>query len=147
MANLFGSLNRFISRLDSDPATYPPTTTTTTPPQKPPQRGYGFQILRNTSPTIPLDPWFDFIIGLNNRTLTDPSPHLLATELRNGAGTTLSLGIYSAKGQSIREVYLPIPAGPDEPLGLTLQWAPLAVADEVWHILDVMPNSPADVAG
>lgn len=32
-------------------------------------------------------------------------------------------------------------------LGLTLQWCPLAVAEDIWHILDVAPNSPADYAG
>lgn len=32
-------------------------------------------------------------------------------------------------------------------LGLTLQWCPLAVAEDIWHILDVAPNSPADHAG
>lgn len=32
-------------------------------------------------------------------------------------------------------------------LGLSLQWTPLTATDDVWHILDVTPNSPADVAG
>lgn len=32
-------------------------------------------------------------------------------------------------------------------LGLSLQWQPLAVTDDVWHVLDVAPNSPADLAG
>lgn len=32
-------------------------------------------------------------------------------------------------------------------LGLTLQWCPLTVTEDVWHILDVAPNSPADHAG
>jgi hypothetical protein len=55
---MFGALNRFIGRLDSDPSQ---------------QQGngggedssYGFQVLRNTKPDIPLEPWFDFIIGIN----------------------------------------------------------------------------------
>lgn len=41
---------------------------------------------------------------------------------------------------------MPIPTEPPT-LGLSLQWAPLASTDNVWHILDVTPNSPADVAG
>lgn len=58
----------------------------------------------------------------------------------------MSLGIFSAKGQKIREVYLSIPA--DQPtLGVSLQWSPLSITEDVWHILDVIPNSPADVAG
>lgn len=32
-------------------------------------------------------------------------------------------------------------------LGLSLQWMPLSSTEDVWHILDVAPNSPADVAG
>lgn len=32
-------------------------------------------------------------------------------------------------------------------LGLALQWTPLANTEDVWHILDVSPNSPADNAG
>lgn len=28
-----------------------------------------------------------------------------------------------------------------------MQWTSLAVADQIWHILDVAPQSPADIAG
>lgn len=66
--------------------------------------------------------------------------------MRNCAGTTISLGVWSAKGQQIREIYVPIPVEAPS-LGLSLQWAPLSSAENVWHILDVIPNSPADVAG
>jgi hypothetical protein len=57
---MFGALNRFISRLDSEPL-----------PQISGQGGgggessYGFQILKNANPELPLEPWFDFIIGMN----------------------------------------------------------------------------------
>lgn len=138
MANLFGTLNRFISRLDSDPSQASSQSAST---------GYGFQILRNLSPSIPLEPWFDFIIGINGRTLDNSDPNLFSTEVRNCAGSTVSLGVFSAKGQTIREAYLPIPAHGGASLGLSLQWAALSSVDDVWHILDVMPHSPADVAG
>lgn len=142
MANLFGTLNRFISRLDSDPNTS--NIKTSTPGDSTP--GYGFQVLRSTSPTLPLEPWFDFIIGINGRTIDSGDPNLFSQELRNSAGATISLGIYSVKGQVIREIYAIVP--PDaSALGLSLQWAPLAVGEDVWHILDVMPGSPADAAG
>jgi len=49
------------------------------------------------------------------------------------------------QGQKIREVYISIPTDPV--LSLSLQWSPLTLAEDVWHILDVAPNSPADVAG
>lgn len=32
-------------------------------------------------------------------------------------------------------------------LGLTLQWTSLAVVTNIWHVLDVPANSPADLAG
>jgi hypothetical protein len=51
----------------------------------------------------------------------------------------------TTQGQRIREVYLSIPSTPT--LSLSLQWSPLSLANEVWHILDVTPNSPADLAG
>ena len=71
---------------------------------------------------------------------------LFATEVKNCAGNTINLGIWSAKGQRIREIYVQVPHGTAS-LGLSLQWMPLASTEDVWHILDVAPNSPADVAG
>ena len=142
MANMFGALNRFIARLDSEPGQQD---------QKPSSQSisgnaYGFQVLRNNDPNLPLQPWFDFIIGINGHNIENPDPNLFITEVRNCAGSTISLGVFGAKGQQIREVYAMIPPG-DAELGVSLQWAPLGVAEDVWHILDVMPNSPADVAG
>jgi len=136
MANMFGALNRFMSRLDSEPQSQNSRSA----------KGYGFQVLRNTDSNIALEPWFDFIIGINGRTIDNADPNLFATEIRNCAGATISLGVYGAKGQQIREMYVSVPR--DSPsLGLSLQWCPLSTTEDVWHILDVMPNSPADVAG
>lgn len=136
MANMFGALNRFISRLDAAEGTT----------QKPSSAGaFGFQVLRNANTEIALEPWFDFIIGINGRTIDNADPTLFSTEVRNCAGATISLGVYSAKGQVIREIYAGVPQ--DQGLGLQLQWSPLSLGEDVWHILDVMPNSPADVAG
>ena len=36
---------------------------------------------------------------------------------------------------------------PSPTLGLTLQWTSISSTEDVWHILDVIPDSPADVAG
>lgn len=58
--SLFGTLNRFISRLDAAPIDEP---------QSQIQGAYGFQVLRNTNQELPLEPWFDFIIGINGRTI------------------------------------------------------------------------------
>jgi hypothetical protein len=137
MANMFGALNRFISRLDANDGN-PQNASSSS-------GAFGFQVLRNTNQNIALDPWFDFIIGINGRTIDNADPTLFTTEVRNCAGATISLGVYSAKGQAIREIYAGVPQ--DEGLGLQLQWSPLSLGEDVWHILDVMPNSPADVAG
>ena len=50
------------------------------------------------------------------------------------------------QGQQLRDARLPIPT-PSPTLGVTLQWTPLSSTEDVWHILEVIPNSPADVAG
>ncbi|KAK4626745.1 hypothetical protein CLAFUW4_05115 [Fulvia fulva] len=142
MANFFGAVNRFISRLDSDP-----NAAAQSGGNKPTsQNHYGFQVLRNTNPDITVEPWFDFIIGINGHNIDNPDPQLFMTEIKNCAGNVVSLGVYGAKGSQIREIYVNVPTDGGS-LGLALQWSPLNVVDDVWHILDVMPNSPADVAG
>lgn len=53
---MFGALNRFIGRLDGEPQ----------PRRKPSlDNSFGFQVLRNKDPELPLEPWFDFIVGMN----------------------------------------------------------------------------------
>ncbi|KAF2665126.1 hypothetical protein BT63DRAFT_434568 [Microthyrium microscopicum] len=132
---MFGALNRFIGRLDGEPQA-----------QTAPHGAAGFQILRSTNKELALEPWFDFIIGINGRTLDNSDPNLFAAEVRNCGGSTISLGIWSAKGQKIKEIYAPIPVESPS-LGLSLQWAPLSSTEDVWHVLEVAPNSPADKAG
>ena len=137
---MFSALNNFISRLDSDPT---------------PQRGsqgsggetsYGFQVLKNTNTDLPLEPWFDFIIGINGHFLETPDPNLFSTELRNCAGGFCSLDLWSAKGSRTHAITIPIPH--DASLGLSLQLSPLNVTQNIWHILSVPSSlSPAYLAG
>lgn len=169
---MFGALNRFISRLDSD-----------SPSQssRDGHRAFGFQVLRNKNLEIAIEPWYDFIVGINgrqvvreycskellmakaDRTQDDPDPNLFATEVRNCAGSSVTLALWNAKvcqtmallesslltnkkGQRPRSLQIPVPT-PSPTLGITLQWTPLASTEDVWHILDVTPDSPADNAG
>ncbi|KAI9823579.1 MAG: hypothetical protein M1832_002360 [Thelocarpon impressellum] len=133
---MFGALNRFISRLDSD-----------SPAHGASGHGlFGFQVLRNKDAELPIEPWFDFIVGINGRQIDDPDPHLFAQEVRNCAGGTVTLGLWTAKGQRTRTLPISVPANQPS-LALTLQWTPLSSTEDVWHILDVAPNSPADTAG
>lgn len=112
---------------------------------------FGFQVLKNTNTQLDIDPWFDFICGINGRKIDDGNARLFQQEVANCAGSAVTLGIWSAKGQRLRDIVIPLKrgavrgAGPQ--LGLTLQWCPLGVTEDVWHILDVAPGSPADLAG
>ncbi|KAI0890418.1 GRASP55/65 PDZ-like domain-containing protein [Annulohypoxylon maeteangense] len=133
---MFNALNRYLSRLDGDAR----------PQQQRDGPGFGFQVLRNTNLELGIEPWFDFIVGINGRVIDNPDPRLFAQEVRNCAGASVALGLWSAKGQRTRVLHVPVP-GDTRSLGLSLQWTPLAVASNVWHVLDVPANSPADNAG
>lgn len=85
---MFGALNRFISRLDSDGPT---------PSASANHNAFGFQVLRNKNTDIAIDPWYDFIIGINGRSIDSPDPNLFATEIRNCAGSNVALTLWSAK--------------------------------------------------
>ncbi|POS80864.1 golgi reassembly stacking protein [Diaporthe helianthi] len=133
---MFNALNRFMSRLDGED-----------PRQKQHQQGlFGFQVLRNTNLQLAIEPWFDFVVGINGRMLDDPSPGLFAQEVRNCAGASVSLGLWSAKGQRTRTMHVPVPVDGSS-LGLSLQWTSLNSVVNIWHVLDVPANSPADLAG
>ncbi|KAI9775730.1 MAG: hypothetical protein M1839_000932 [Geoglossum umbratile] len=133
---MFRAFNSLISRLDSDPNSQ----------SSGGHGGLGFQVLRNKNPDLAFEPWFDFICEINGRQIHDPDPSLFAQEVRNCAGSVVTLGIWSAKGQRFRQLRIPVPAG-SASLGITLQWTPFSTTEDVWHILDVAPNSPADEAG
>ncbi|KAH6659929.1 GRASP55/65 PDZ-like domain-containing protein [Truncatella angustata] len=133
---MFNALNRFISRLDGDPQQQ----------QRREQGGYGFQVLRNANLELGIEPWFDFIVAINGREIDNPDPRLFAQEVRNCAGGTVALGLWSAKGQRTRVLHLPV-THENPSLGLSLQYTPLALVSNIWHVLDVPSNSPADNAG
>jgi len=132
---MFNALNRFISRLDAD-----------SPVQSSNHGAFGFQVLRNKNLELGIEPWFDFIVGINGRMIDDSDPNLFAQEVRNCAGSTVTLGLWSAKGQRTRTIHIPVPT-PTPSLGLTLQWTSLSTVSNIWHILDVPAGSPADIAG
>ncbi|KAF9889241.1 hypothetical protein FE257_007554 [Aspergillus nanangensis] len=138
---MFGALNRFIGRLDSEPVQNP---------RSPNTDAFGFQVLRNKDAELPLEPWFDFIVGINGRLILekdDPDPNLFATEVRNCAGSEVTLEIWSAKGQKTHTVSIPVPLS-NPTLGLALQLAPLSSTQNIWHVLNIpSPLSPAYRAG
>ncbi|KAI9925159.1 hypothetical protein ASPWEDRAFT_45903 [Aspergillus wentii DTO 134E9] len=135
---MFGALNRFIGRLDSEPVQQPRNSI---------DNAFGFQVLRNKDADLPLEPWFDFIVGINGHLIEDPDPNLFATEVRNCAGSSVTLDIWSAKGQRTHTVSIPVsPTNPT--FGLALQLAPLSSTQNIWHVLSIpSPLSPAYQAG
>ncbi|KAK2766292.1 hypothetical protein FQN54_007809 [Arachnomyces sp. PD_36] len=79
--------------------------------------------------------------------IDDPNPNLFATEIRNCAGSSVSLELWSAKGQRRHTVTIPVSAE-DPSLGLTLQLAPLSASQQIWHVLQIpSAYSPAHFAG
>ncbi|KAI5923227.1 GRASP55/65 PDZ-like domain-containing protein [Camillea tinctor] len=132
---MFNALNRYLSRLDGDAR-----------PQQKEGNEFGFQVLRNTNLELGVEPWFDFVVGINGRMIDNPDPRLFAQEIRNCAGGTVALGLWSAKGQRTRVLHIPVPSTTAS-LGLSLQWAPLALVSNIWHVLDVAASSPADQSG
>ena len=84
---MFNALNRFISRLDGEVPTQPQN-----------RAGeFGFQILRNANLELDIEPWFDYVVGINGRPVDNPSPQLFAQEVRNCAGGAVTLGLWNAK--------------------------------------------------
>lgn len=79
---MFGALNRFIGRLDGEP------------PQQsrngPNDNAFGFQVLRNKDPELPLEPWFDFIVGINGHIIV--SYYFFWTDNNEIADRALSTG-------------------------------------------------------
>ncbi|EED23436.1 Golgi reassembly stacking protein, putative [Talaromyces stipitatus ATCC 10500] len=135
---MFGALNRFIGRLDSEAVQ--------NDSHGHGDNSFGFQILRNKDGDLPLEPWFDFIIGINGH-LIEPDHNLFVTEVRNCAGSSVSLEIWSAKGQRTHTISIPV-SKENPSLGLTLQLAPLSVTQHIWHVLSIpSPLSPAYLAG
>ncbi|XP_023014087.1 Golgi reassembly-stacking protein 2 [Leptinotarsa decemlineata] len=113
----------------------------------------GYHILRvqENSPgsRAGLQPFFDFIVAINGTRL-DKDNDTLKQILKNGVGKQLPLTVYSCKTQSIRSITIePSDSwGGQGLLGVSIRFCSFEVAKEnVWHILEVHPNSPASQAG
>ncbi|KAJ5411222.1 uncharacterized protein N7487_005581 [Penicillium crustosum] len=141
---MFGALNRFIGRLDGEPGQQPRN--------GPSDNAFGFQVLRNKDPELPLEPWFDFIVGINGHTIEDPDPNLFATECRNCAGGSLTLEVWSAKLYTIRvnehTQSLILYRQRIPPSASRCSLPPLSSTQNIWHVIAIpSPLSPAYQAG
>ncbi|KAJ8920704.1 hypothetical protein NQ315_004843 [Exocentrus adspersus] len=113
----------------------------------------GYHVLRvqENSPgsKVGLQPFFDFIVAINGVRL-DKDNDTLKQILKNGIGKQLPMTIYSCKTQNVRSVTVePSDSwGGQGLLGISIRFCSFEVAKEnVWHILEVHPNSPASLAG
>ncbi|CAF0995738.1 unnamed protein product [Adineta ricciae] len=113
----------------------------------------GFHVLRvqEGSPghKAGLEPYFDFIVTINDIRL-NADDDKLKEALKQNVNKSVELLVYNSKTQTVRQV----PLTPHENwggqglLGLSIRFSSFEKANEnVWHILDVQPHSPAALAG
>uniref|UniRef100_A0A0B7AVH2 PDZ GRASP-type domain-containing protein n=1 Tax=Arion vulgaris TaxID=1028688 RepID=A0A0B7AVH2_9EUPU len=96
-----------------------------------------------------LEAFFDFIVAIGNTRLNQDNDTLKEL-LRANIEKPLKVTVYSSKTQNVREISL-VPShnwGGQGLLGVSIRFCSFEGANEnVWHILEVQPNSPADLAG
>lgn len=87
--------------------------------------------------------WLPSVYGAQRYRETRPKTR----KCRKTTTANTNRSLFSPKqGQRTRTLHVPV--SPDAAsLGLTLQWTSLAVVTNIWHVLDVPANSPADLAG
>ncbi|XP_065164811.1 Golgi reassembly-stacking protein 2 [Atheta coriaria] len=113
--------------------------------------GYHVLKVQDNSPgsSAGLVSFFDFIIAINGTRL-DQDNDTFKQILRNGIGKQLPLTVYSSKSQSVRSILIePSDSwGGAGLLGVSIRFCSFEGANEnVWHILEVHPSSPAELAG
>jgi len=96
-----------------------------------------------------LQAFFDFIVCVGSTRLNQDNESFKDL-LKNSVETPIKLSVYSSKSQLVREVDL-TPShnwGGQGLLGVSIRFCSFEGANEnVWHILDVEPDSPASLAG
>jgi len=113
----------------------------------------GYHVLRvqEASPgqKAGLEAFFDFIVAIGNTRL-DQDNDTLKNLLKANIEKEISVTIYSSKSQTVREVFLTPSTlwGGQGLLGVSIRFCSFEGANEnVWHILEVSPDSPAELAG
>ncbi|KAG7187752.1 hypothetical protein KM043_016798 [Ampulex compressa] len=113
----------------------------------------GYHVLRiyDGSPAqkAGLEAFFDFIVSIGNTRL-DQNDDTLKELLKAGVDKQLMVTVYNSKTQSIRKVVI-VPSvtwGGQGLLGVSIRFCSFEGANEnVWHVLEVHPSSPAELAG
>uniref|UniRef100_A0A6P4DZU7 Golgi reassembly-stacking protein 2 n=1 Tax=Drosophila rhopaloa TaxID=1041015 RepID=A0A6P4DZU7_DRORH len=113
--------------------------------------GYHVLKVQDNSPgqKAGLEAFFDFIVAIAGTRL-DQDNDMLKELLRQNVDKPVRLTVYSSKTQAVRELTL-TPSnswGGQGLLGVSIRFCSFEGANEsVWHILEVHPNSPAELAG
>ncbi|XP_072034150.1 Golgi reassembly-stacking protein 2-like [Amphiura filiformis] len=112
----------------------------------------GYHVLRvqENSPghKAGLEAFFDFIIAIGNSRL-DKDDETLKRLLKENEGRPIRMLVYSSKSLKVRELTLTPNNqwGGQGLLGVSIRFCSFEGANEnVWHVLDVQPNSPASAA-
>ncbi|KAI3413872.1 hypothetical protein GPALN_011347 [Globodera pallida] len=113
----------------------------------------GYHVLRvqENSPgqMAGLEPFFDFIVAIGNTRL-DKDNDSLKENLKQNIDKPLELTVYNSKTQTVRETQI-VPSqnwGGQGVLGVSIRFCSFEGANQnVWHIISVTPNSPAELAG
>nr|XP_034179809.1 Golgi reassembly-stacking protein 2 [Osmia lignaria] len=96
-----------------------------------------------------LQAFFDFIVAIGNTRLNQDNDTLKEL-LKNGVDKKLSMTVYSSKTQSVRQTVI-VPSltwGGQGLLGVSVRFCSFEGSNEnVWHVLEVHPSSPAELAG
>lgn len=113
--------------------------------------GYHVHGVQENSPAekAGLEPFFDFIISIGNTRLNKEND-MLKDLLKANVEKPVKLEVYSIKAMRIRELEV-VPSnmwGGQGLLGASVRFCSFNGANEnVWHVLDVDPSSPAALAG
>ncbi|XP_051984752.1 Golgi reassembly-stacking protein 1-like isoform X2 [Xyrauchen texanus] len=113
--------------------------------------GYHVHGIQENSPAerAGLEPFFDFIISIGNNRLNQEND-MLKDLLKANVEKPVKMEIYCTKTMRVRELEV-VPSnmwGGQGLLGASVRFCSFQGANEnVWHVLDVEPNSPAALAG
>ncbi|XP_008548056.1 Golgi reassembly-stacking protein 2 [Microplitis demolitor] len=96
-----------------------------------------------------LEAFFDFIVSIGNIRL-DQDNDTLKDILKTNIDKELQLTVYNSKNQTVRQTTI-VPSmtwGGHGLLGVSIRFCSFEGANEnVWHVLEVHPSSPAELAG
>nr|XP_022913622.1 Golgi reassembly-stacking protein 2 [Onthophagus taurus] len=113
--------------------------------------GYHILKVQENSPgsKAGLQAFFDYIVAINGTRLNEDND-TLKTLLKAGIGKQVPITVFSSKTQTVRTLSIELSDswGGQGLLGVSIQFCSFEGSNEnVWHILEVHPGSPAELAG